>query len=812
MSIYHQLDPDLVKDIEWTGDVKHYDSALSSIGPVDQAFVVINPWLEDTRPFYYIEDVELDDRCITYMYKGQWVAKFFPPGWSYEQGYDTREIEMPRSIWRKNPDLDRTMTFEDDPFNTYMPDPYEAKCELVWYIDSRFNPLEDKVWAMTCRPMGGDVIERREMGYLTPDVDIEINPDLPDLKIDIDNMMPAFWELSNTTVWTLDPAWTYPEDIWVVQIKPGYRKPGEWTVKGYIEPKFKTIYNPDLPRLDYELELDMTWHDLIYCHVWYLDRSYTKELDKPIWAFKITAGQGLKEKSKGSIKPTCTIEYNPDLPDLTYDIRTDTQYYDLGYESVYMLDPKHTQDLDKEIWACKIRYTDKPMGTKTLGYVSPKFRLIRNVSLPKLNFDLPLDIPYYDFAYEHVYYLDTVHTKGFVDKDIWAVKARAVKKPQGTKNKGYVKPLVTVEYHNETADMDFEIANLCIPYYDLVYNNVYYLDPEYIRSVEHYAFILKYTDKPIGSKKLGYIKPRTHIQINKAIKNLKVDFDYQIPYYDRNYLHEWYMTFLGETETKIWAVRAWLQKDVEIIKDMGYLDVEYPNHLDVIFISYDEADAEKNWNRVLEKAPWAKRVHGVEGILEAHRAAAELATTDMFYVVDGDAYLTVDFQFTFQPDLFDRDCVYVYKSLNEVTGDSYGYGGVKIFPREKLLKLKKWVGLDLTTSFSKVKILDDISCFTRFAYDDISAYRSGFREAVKLCWNRHNDPDNPIHLQRLEQWKTRGLSKAHGEMSITGAWDGEGYFYFYKEKYQDQLTWQILEKINSREYLNTRFKKRFNKD
>ena len=34
---------------------------------------------------------------------------------------------------------------------------------------------------------------------------------------------------------------------------------------------------------------------------------------------------------------------------------------------------------------------------------------------------------------------------------------------------------------------------------------------------------------------------------------------------------------------------------------------------DIIFLSYDEPNAEKNYADLLSKFPWAKRVHGVEG-------------------------------------------------------------------------------------------------------------------------------------------------------------------------------------------------------
>ena len=57
---------------------------------------------------------------------------------------------------------------------------------------------------------------------------------------------------------------------------------------------------------------------------------------------------------------------------------------------------------------------------------------------------------------------------------------------------------------------------------------------------------------------------------------------------------------------------------------------------DVIYLSYDEPNAEKNYADLLTKVPWAKRIHGVEGSDAAHKACANLSETDRFITIDGD--------------------------------------------------------------------------------------------------------------------------------------------------------------------------------
>ena len=65
--------------------------------------------------------------------------------------------------------------------------------------------------------------------------------------------------------------------------------------------------------------------------------------------------------------------------------------------------------------------------------------------------------------------------------------------------------------------------------------------------------------------------------------------------------------------------------------------------LDIIYLSYDEPNAEKNYADLLSKVPWAKRVHGVEGSDAAHKACAKLSETDRFVTVDGDNTIRQDF-------------------------------------------------------------------------------------------------------------------------------------------------------------------------
>lgn len=162
--------------------------------------------------------------------------------------------------------------------------------------------------------------------------------------------------------------------------------------------------------------------------------------------------------------------------------------------------------------------------------------------------------------------------------------------------------------------------------------------------------------------------------------------------------------------------------------------------LDVFFLSMGELGSEENWQRLLEFAPKAKRVKNVVGIFNAHRVCATLSSTENFWVVDADAWIADDFDFSWEPDpnlmhwnVPETECISIWKSINPVNRLTYGYGGVKLFPREPFIKKHTWE-IDMSTSLAEVTISRDfVSCETRFNRTPKSAWIGAFRECAKLA-------------------------------------------------------------------------------
>lgn len=286
--------------------------------------------------------------------------------------------------------------------------------------------------------------------------------------------------------------------------------------------------------------------------------------------------------------------------------------------------------------------------------------------------------------------------------------------------------------------------------------------------------------------------------------------------------------------------------------------------LEVFFISMGEEGSEANWQRLLEFAPNAKRVDGVKGIYEVHKACAQLSTTENFYVVDADAWVLDGFKFHWEPNkdilhwgIPETDCVLVWPSRNPVNGLEYGYGGIKMFPRAPFLENRQW-DIDLSTTIGRATVsMEQVGCETRFNATPESAWIGAFRECAKLASlsmiksrvrkavNECNkEIDNLIkfvdeqtdwpeekrathrrvqsvliadryrsestiytYWAEIEQcswrrlhWATIGWESLNGKYSVLGAQAGSNFGL----QYADEL--QMLNKINDWEWLKKEFK------
>lgn len=293
--------------------------------------------------------------------------------------------------------------------------------------------------------------------------------------------------------------------------------------------------------------------------------------------------------------------------------------------------------------------------------------------------------------------------------------------------------------------------------------------------------------------------------------NLLDDFDlnsYSVSKWDNDYIHvflngkHWDGPCLANKKIKV------TQKEFDhnffIHKKQIEKVASQPKKYDIVFISYDEPDAEENYKALLEKNLNASihRVHGVKGIHNAHAKAAKKANTEMFWVVDGDSVIDENFMFDYYIPKYDvqgKETVHVWRSQNPVNDLIYGYGGIKLLPTNLTMKMDK-TKPDMTTSISdKFKAVQQISNITAFNTDPFNAWKSGFRECAKLAAKVIDRQKDRETEDRLDVWCSKGHDRPFGDYAIRGAIAGRKY------GYENKNSINKLKKINDFNWLKKQF-------
>lgn len=212
---------------------------------------------------------------------------------------------------------------------------------------------------------------------------------------------------------------------------------------------------------------------------------------------------------------------------------------------------------------------------------------------------------------------------------------------------------------------------------------------------------------------------------------------------------------------------------------------------DIVYLSYDEPNAEENYADLLAKVPWAKRVHGVDGSDAAHKACARLSETERLIVIDGDNKIRPEFlkqQIEFKDEVDLSQSVFSWGAQNVINGLIYGNGGIKCWPTQLVLDMKTHEAAESDNAKTQVDFCWDINyiqmaeCMSD-VYNNATpqqAWRAGFREGVKmgLLEGSKADPtlfSKQVHwknFHRLLVWMHTGRDVKNGDWAIYGARQG----------------------------------------
>lgn len=211
--------------------------------------------------------------------------------------------------------------------------------------------------------------------------------------------------------------------------------------------------------------------------------------------------------------------------------------------------------------------------------------------------------------------------------------------------------------------------------------------------------------------------------------------------------------------------------------------------LDVFYISYDEPNAEENWSDLLNKVPWAKRIHGVKGFDAAHKAAAEQSETQRFITVDGDNRVYDRFfdQILDVPDYDEQgnnlaESIFSWNAKNLLNELVYGNGGLKCWPKEYTLSIRTHEatddheGMEFCWKLNYIQMNDVYSEIHQTA-SAFQAFRAGFREGTKMSLDQGKrvkpqefaDQIWYGNFNRLLTWCNIGSDVDNGLWAIYGA-------------------------------------------
>jgi len=210
----------------------------------------------------------------------------------------------------------------------------------------------------------------------------------------------------------------------------------------------------------------------------------------------------------------------------------------------------------------------------------------------------------------------------------------------------------------------------------------------------------------------------------------------------------------------------------------------------VVFLSYDEPNADTNFEHLKKYHPnkhIIHRVHGVKGFDAAHKEAARVANSDRFFTVDADCLVDKTIwhkQLEITSDI--SAATFSWSSRNIVNGLVYGNGGIKLWYSEYVNTMKSHEAADKEDNKNNIDFCWDFDNYKQMnnTYGTVmnnatpyQAFRAGFREGIKMGLDQGHkvDPEEfnckmyPANYSRWLTWMTVGRDVENGVWCIYGA-------------------------------------------
>lgn len=225
-----------------------------------------------------------------------------------------------------------------------------------------------------------------------------------------------------------------------------------------------------------------------------------------------------------------------------------------------------------------------------------------------------------------------------------------------------------------------------------------------------------------------------------------------------------------------------------------------------VFLSYDEPNANRNYDALKNTHPrpeMVRRVHGVKGFDAAHKACAQYAVNDRFFTIDGDCQVDPKiWNQELEVDATDAKSTFSWSSRNIVNGLVYGNGGVKLWYAPYVRNMRTHEAADKEDNDNNVDFCWDFDNYKQMnnTYGTVhnnaspfQAFRAGFREGVKMGLDQghkvkvqeFNHKMYPGNYARWLIWMTVGRDVDNGIWAMYGA--RLGAYKLYIENFDQSL-------------------------
>lgn len=220
----------------------------------------------------------------------------------------------------------------------------------------------------------------------------------------------------------------------------------------------------------------------------------------------------------------------------------------------------------------------------------------------------------------------------------------------------------------------------------------------------------------------------------------------------------------------------------ELVLDMGKIPV--------VFLSFDEPNADENFEYLKKYHPdpgLLHRVHGVKGFDAAHKAAADTAASTRFFTVDADCQVDKSIWYRKLEITADvKSATFSWSSRNIVNGLVYGNGGIKLWFSSYVKNMRSHEAAETGDSRNNIDFCWDFENYRQMNntygtvinnVSEYQAFRAGFREGTKMGLDQgfkvkiseFNHKMYPANYSRWLTWMTVGRDVENGAWSIYGA-------------------------------------------